>query len=39
MLYYGKDAEKLHIFEKQWADCFSLELLGQAHRYLGSRIW
>jgi hypothetical protein len=38
MLYYGTDDEKVKAFEKQLADRFSLELLGQAHWYLGSRI-
>jgi hypothetical protein len=38
MLYYGTDEEKVKAFEKQLADRFSLELLGQAHWYLGSRI-
>lgn len=38
MLYYGTSIEKVKIFEKQLVDQSSLELLGQVHWYLGSRI-
>jgi hypothetical protein len=37
MLYFGTNAEKLHTFEKQLGERFHLELLGNAHWYLGSR--
>jgi hypothetical protein len=38
MLYHGTDTNKLQAFEKQLAERFHLELLGNAHWYLGSRI-
>jgi len=38
MLYYGTSAEKLQAFEKQLGERFQLELLGNAHWYLGSCI-
>jgi hypothetical protein len=38
MLYHGTDAAKLQAFEKQLGERFHLELLGNAHWYLGSRI-
>ncbi len=37
-LYYGTDATKVQAFEKELGDPFNLELLGNAHWYLGSRI-
>lgn len=38
MLYYGTDITKFREFEKQLGKRFTLELLGNAHWYLGSRI-
>jgi hypothetical protein len=38
MLYYGTSLSKLQDFEKQLGERFQLELLGNAHWYLGSRI-
>ena len=38
MLYYGTDPEKLHEFVEQLGTRFNMELMGQAHCYLGSRI-
>jgi hypothetical protein len=38
MLYYGTDAAKVQAFEKELRECFNLELLGNAHWHLGSRI-
>jgi hypothetical protein len=38
MLYYGTDPEKLHEFVEQLGNRFNMELMGQAHWYLGSRI-
>jgi hypothetical protein len=38
MLYHGTDLSKLQAFEKQLGERFQLELLGNAHWYLGSRI-
>jgi hypothetical protein len=38
MLYYGKDPEKLIEFEQKLRARFNLELIGQAHWYLGTRI-
>jgi hypothetical protein len=38
MIYYGTNQDKLQLFEQQLGERFNLELLGQAHWYLGSRI-
>lgn len=38
MLYYGTDTKKVKEFEEQIGERFNLELLGQAHWYLGTRI-
>jgi hypothetical protein len=38
VLYYGTDITKVREFEEQLGKRFSLELLGNAHWYLGSRI-
>jgi hypothetical protein len=38
MLHYGTDATKVQAFEKELSEWFNLELLGNAHWYLGSRI-
>jgi len=38
MLYHGTDANKVREFEEQLGKRFTLELLGNAHWYLGSRI-
>ncbi len=38
MLYYGTDISLVEEFEKQLGNCFNLELLGQVHWYLGTRI-
>jgi hypothetical protein len=38
MLYHGTDAVKIQEFERQLGERFQLELLGNAHWYLGSRI-
>jgi hypothetical protein len=38
MLYYGTDPVKVQAFEKQLGERFQLELLGNGHWYLGSRI-
>jgi transposase InsO family protein len=38
MLYYGTNTSHVEEFEKQLGDRFNLELLGQAHWYLGTRI-
>jgi hypothetical protein len=38
MLYYGTDMTKVQEFEQQLSNRFTLELLGNAHWYLGSRI-
>ncbi len=36
MLYYGNDSIKVKEFEEQLGKRFNLELLGQAHWYLGT---
>jgi hypothetical protein len=38
MLYYGTDTAKVQAFERELGERFHLELLGNAHWYLGSRI-
>ncbi len=38
MLYYGTNTSHVEEFEKQLGNRFNLELLGQAHWYLGTRI-
>jgi hypothetical protein len=38
MLYHSTDAAKLQAFERQLGKRFHLELLGNAHWYLGSKI-
>jgi len=38
MLYFGTNIEKVQEFEKLLGERFTLELLGNAHWYLGSRI-
>ncbi len=38
MLFYGMDTKKVQEFEGQLGKLFNLELLGQAHWYLGTRI-
>jgi len=38
MTYYGTDAEKVREFEEQLGNRFNMELMGQPHWYLGSRI-
>jgi hypothetical protein len=38
MLYYCKDSIKLREFEEKLCARFNLELIGQAHWYLGTRI-
>jgi hypothetical protein len=38
MLYYGNVPTKEKEFEEQLGKLFNLELLGQAHWYLGTRI-
>jgi len=38
MIYYGTNQDKLQLFEQQLGKRFNLELLGQAHWYLGGRI-
>jgi hypothetical protein len=38
MLYYGTDTKRVKEFEEQFGERFNLELLGQAHWYLGTRI-
>jgi hypothetical protein len=38
MLYYGTDDIKVKAFEAQLSERFNLQLLGQAHWYLGTRI-
>jgi hypothetical protein len=38
MIYYGTDQDKLQLFEQQTGKRFNLELLGQAHWYLGNRM-
>jgi hypothetical protein len=38
MLYHGTNPERIQEFEKQLGERFTLELLGNAHWYLGSRI-
>jgi len=38
MLYHGTDLAKVQAFEKQLGERSHLELLGNAHWYLGSRI-
>jgi hypothetical protein len=38
MLYHGTSIERVQAFEQQLGERFHLELLGNAHWYLGSRI-
>jgi hypothetical protein len=38
MLYYGTDTKKVKEFEEQFGERFNLELLGQPHWYLGTRV-
>jgi hypothetical protein len=38
MLYYCRDSAKLREFEEKLRACFNLELIRQAHWYLGTRI-